>query len=155
MIRLLILLCLPLAAFAQTRDDFRAALLAHEGYSLTAYRDSLGYLTIGIGHKLLPGESRHWTPAQVEAAFSADLFQAINKTHAQVPSYLKHPNSIRVLLVELTYQCGSLRGFTRFRRAIDTRDYLTAAQELKRSKLARQTPKRVDDYIRVLTRAAR
>lgn len=158
MIRLfLISLLLPLAAQAQSHADFRRALIRYEGYSLTPYRDG-PHWAIGIGH-LLPRHSKHthWTPTQVEAVFQVDLSRAYHAALTEVSSYCDHPPGVRIVLVELAFQCGrtGLRGFKRFISAINTHDYPTAAQELRRSKLARQAPGRVDDYIQTLTKAAK
>lgn len=158
MIRLLLIsLLLPLAAQAQSHADFRRALIKHEGYSLTSYVCQ-GRTHIGIGH-LLPRHSKktHWTPAQVEAVFQVDLSRAYHAALTEVSSYPDHPPGVRIVLVELAFQCGQtgLRGFRRFIRAINQYDYPTAAQELRRSKLARQTPGRVNDYIQTLTRAVK
>lgn len=156
--RIILFLMLSSTAFSQSHADFRAALIAHEGYRLTPYADHLGHKTVGIGHKMLAHEPRRvWTPAEVESAFAVDLARAYHAALTEIVSYPEHSPAVRIVLVELAFQCGQtgLRGFKRFIVAINKKEYHVAAQELKRSRLARQTPGRVKSHIRVLTEAVK
>lgn len=152
----LVYLACACVAFGQSEAEYREALIKHEGYSLRPYR-VLGRLHIGIGH-LLPESQRHtiWTAEQVEAAFRRDLNQACVAALAEIPSFPEHSREVRILLVELAFQCGrqGLHDFTSFRRAIGRFDYVEAARELRLSRMATQTPARVDAHCATLYRAA-
>lgn len=153
---LLILLLLVTTGAAQSYREFRTALVAHEGYSLKPYM-VYGKWHIGVGHRIDVSERWfEWTPERVEAAFALDLSAAYHAALTEIPSYPDQPRAVRILLVELAFQCGrsGLRDFIRFRNAIDRRAYLEAARALRDSKLARQTPMRVADYTKTLTHEA-
>lgn len=70
------------------RSDLRAELARDEGYRLSAYRDSLGYWTIGIGH-LLGDVARMTsiTPAEAEALLNADIDVAERLARSVVPLF--------------------------------------------------------------------
>lgn len=70
----------------------RAWLIRSEGFRRTAYLDTRGYWTIGVGHKIEPGEdylrSATLTNEQVEELLTKDLErfeQAVNDTGSRVP----------------------------------------------------------------------
>jgi lysozyme len=60
--------------------DGRAKLIAREGFRLTAYKDSVGVLTIGVGHtaaagKPYPAPGMQITKAEVDRILAQDLVQ--------------------------------------------------------------------------------
>lgn len=156
--RLILLLCLATLAHAQTRDELRTILIEHEGYSATPYRDTRGIRHIGIGHRILPSESiRRWSKTEIDRAFNRDLAIATDAARDLFPTFPIHPVAVRIVLIELAFQCGrtGLGEFSTFRAAINRYDYISAAQALGASRLAWQTPERVADHESVLTSAVK
>ncbi len=128
------------------------SLAIHEGIKHTVYTDSLGYKTVGVGHKILPTDPEwdyhegQWvTDARIIELFSADCEKAVGGAKAVVPYFHELPDDVQNVLVEMTFQLGStgLSQFKRFLAAIERRDYLTAVDEMWDSRWARQTPTRV------------
>jgi lysozyme len=81
-------------------------IIEFEGLRLEPYRDSAGYLTIGIGHLIRPGEHfTRITAAQAEAMLNADLASARSAVErlAQVPL----GDNQFAALVSFTYNLGS------------------------------------------------
>ena len=75
----------------QYRKKIQEFLVKEEGIRNRVYKDSAGIDTIGIGHKILPGEERlksvTLTPKQIEDLFFLDVVKAENsiKENIQVP----------------------------------------------------------------------
>lgn len=121
---------------AQTRLDYRAFLVANEGYSLTPYL-SANETHVGIGHLLKPGE-RHgrYTAAQIEALFNADLDYAVQSCRLAFVRFDELPADIKRVLVSLSFTVGrrGLMEFVNLRLAITYRAYQLAAVELADSR---------------------
>ncbi len=150
----LLLILLPLAARGQTVSEMRDHIVRYEGYSHRAYHDR-GHLTIGIGHRLLRGESAtEWTDWQIGRAFDRDLAIARIGASRAVVNLSSQPEIVRILIVSLSYNLGSagLREFRLFNRAIEQRDYAEAAHQLRISLWAKQLPSRADAYCSILRR---
>ena len=80
----------------------------NEGFSLQAYRDTEGYMTIGYGHKILPGEEallNGITKEQAEALFARD-FETHKAAAMRIPSFSEHPKSVQDALIDMTYNMG-------------------------------------------------
>lgn len=121
---------------AQTRADYRAFLVASEGYSLTPYL-SANETHVGIGHLLRPGE-RHgrYTKAQVEALFDHDLSYAIHSCRLAFVRFDELPKDVRLVLTSLSFTVGrrGLMAFVNLRLAITYRAYDAAAHEVADSR---------------------
>jgi GH24 family phage-related lysozyme (muramidase) len=112
-----------------------------EADKLTAYRDSLGFWTIGRGHLLTP-QDHDWsgytiTPEQDEAYFDADIQQAIAFAH-RLPEWKSCDTDCRRnALIEL---CFNMRGkwlkFIKTREAMERGDWQAAHDELLNSEWA-------------------
>jgi lysozyme len=77
-----------------------------EGCRLTPYRDSAGFLTVGIGHKIRPGE--HYTTITMQQAY--DLLEAdLESARASVERLVKVPliNNQFAALVSFTFNLGA------------------------------------------------
>lgn len=149
---LILALCLPLAAPAQSAREYREHIERYEGLSLSPYRDKLGYWTVGVGHRLLPGQSRHRiTESYAEALYELDFATAYEGA-ASIPCFLDLPPKARILVVALVYQLGSagFADFTQFKLALAMHDYPKAARALRHSRWATQVPERADAYCAIL-----
>ena len=69
-----------------------------------------------------------------------------------LPWLQSKPQGVQDTLIEMAYQLGlaGLMGFRHTLSCIEAGDYAQAAKNLRASLLYRQTPKRVEDYIRGL-----
>jgi lysozyme len=124
----------------------KAELERDEGRRLTAYRDSLGYWTIGVGHLL--GSSPRMssiTDAECDALFVADV-QAAEKfldTHLPSAQYWApyHGEAPYRALVNMAFNLGpKLLEFKKFLAALSGAepDFTTAAKEMLDSLWAKQ-----------------
>lgn len=132
-----------------------------------AYRDSRGHLTIGVGFnldragaakdlsKLLPGVRYRalrrghasLTDAQIDVLLRHDAQRAINTARRQVKGFDTLPVQAQLIVIDMTFNTGSLHKWRKFRSALDRRDYSAAADAMHRSLWRRQTGQRAKHLI--------
>ena len=135
---------------------------AHEGFRDHIYKDSLGKATIGYGFlvaalspdelKLNGGKVEPMSKEVAEKILNLKLKKLKKRVFQCLPWLQNKPQSVQDVLTEMAYQLGlaGLMGFRHTLSCIEAGDYAQAARNLKASLLYRQTPKRVEDYIRGL-----
>lgn len=126
-------------------NDVAEQIKSDEGFVPHAYRDHLGYLTIGYGFLIdedrrgrIPKEVAeywlHWEIGRIEQRLMKELWW-----HTQ-------PKEVRNALINMAYQLG-ISGLLSFRRMIShlqLGDRNAAADEALDSRWARQTPERAN-----------
>ncbi len=113
-----------------------------EGFKGVEYKDSLGIPTIGFGTRLPLSE------AESELILSFRLNQKISHLLELNPIVLTLTQERQEVLFEMAYQLGinGLMKFVMMWKAIESRQYESAAEEILDSRLARQTPNRAKKY---------
>lgn len=150
--------------------ELKAKLEVREGVCPEPYIDSRGIPTVGIGFNLIKYGAREriesvgadydgllksagaprankdfcLTPDQMNKLFKGDLADAFKETLDVYPRFEAHPDSVRDVLVDLTFNMGGgkLKEFRRFNQAIDNGNYAQAAEFLRQSKYYEQTKTR-------------
>ncbi len=142
-------------------DWLKQHLRDEEGWRRKAYRDSLGYWSIGCGHKL-PADcpvdeatSWEWTDEQIEAAFEADIAEAIHDAASFGWWHVLNPIR-QAVIVAMCFQLGrrGVAGFTRMASAIKASKWHEAAREMLDSKWHRQTPQRANRLAKLMRNGA-
>ena len=114
--------------------DGQAWTKTNEGLSLVSYQDTLGFYTIGYGHKLgndssLAGTS--WTQEQADEAFQEDYTAAIDEALADVGGVCwAKLNAVRqCVITDMAFQLGEagLNGFHHMIAALLVTDWQTAS----------------------------
>ena len=135
---------------------------AHEGFSARIYKDSLGKATIGYGFlvsalspdelKLNGGKIEPMSKEVAEKILNFKVARLRKRVPECLPWLSNKPQSIQDTILEMAYQLGlaGLMGFRHTLGCIEAGDYAQAAKNLRASLLYRQTPRRVEDYIRGL-----
>jgi lysozyme len=122
---------------------------AFEGRAYRAYPDPLtGGIpwTIGVGHC---GPEVHkglaWSDAEIDAAFDLDVNLAITECERKFPWFFSLTDPRQAVIIGMCFQMGMTRllGFTRMLRSVADEHYANAAEEMRQSVWAHQTPKRV------------
>lgn len=137
-----------------TPDD-RAALVAqlidHEGLRLTAYLDSVGKITVGVGRNL---SDRPITRELALTWLDEDIDLGVQELTATFPWFADlDPVRQRALIdMHVNIGLGRLRGFRKMLAAIEAGDYRTAAQEMRDSKWAAQVGRRAVTLARMMAR---
>jgi len=117
-----------------------------EGIRFSPYYDSLGNLTVGIGHKLVKGDAikERYSPDEITQFFKQDLETAVNGAKKIWMNYDKLPHNIQLVLLDLVFNMGikGVSKFTKMNKAISLLDYQTAAKELRDSLYFKQVGNR-------------
>ncbi len=132
-----------------------------------AYRDPRGYLTIGVGFnldragaaddldQLLPrvnyGALRRGdvslTDAQIDVLLRHDTQRAIDTARRQVTGFDTLPLDAQLIVIDMTFNTGSLHKWRNLRSALARQDYASAADAMHRSRWRRQTGQRARNHI--------
>lgn len=131
----------------------------HEGVRQIAYRDSLGLLTIGIGHLVIPTKdirlpdalsraisAGRLTSAQVEDLFQRDLAEH-SETLATFYPWIKDLDDVRqAVLIDMAFNLGPafLAGWPIFVKQLQSGDWKGAAANMRGTRWARQVKGRAE-----------
>ena len=137
---------------------------AHEGFSARIYKDSVGKPTVGYGFlvaalnpdelKLNGGKAEPMSKEVAEKILNLKVSKLKKRLSQCLPWLESKPQNVQDTLIEMAYQLGlaGLMGFRHTLGCIEAGDYAQASKNLRESLLYRQTPRRVEDYIRGLAR---
>lgn len=137
-------------------------IIAHEGYRREIYKDSVGKPTVGYGFlvaalspdelKFNGGKAEPMSREVADKILNLKLKKLKKRLFQCLPWLESRPQGVQDTLIEMAYQLG-LAGLMSFRHTlgcIEAGNYAQAARNLRASLLCRQTPRRVEDYIRGL-----
>jgi lysozyme len=115
----------------------------HEGLRLAAYKDHLGYLTIGYGRLIDEARNGGISEAEAEHLLHNDL-AACERDLESIPGYRDLDDVRQAALINMRFQLGGggIRAFKKMWAALNVGDYGTAALEALDSRWAKQTPRR-------------
>lgn len=134
----------------------------HEGFRDHIYKDSLGKATIGYGFlvsalspdelALNNGKTEPMGKEVADKILNLKLKKLGKRLFQCLPWLGSKPQNVQDTLIEMAYQLGlaGLMGFRHTLSCIEAGDYAQAARNLRASLLYRQTPKRVEGYIKGL-----
>ncbi len=156
---------IPKSAQAPTTDDAIFNAVSQylrqptvEGYRNDVYRDTRGFLTVGIGHKVLTSDrlsfGQRISDAEVERLFRKDANSAIAAAKSQARELNKYNMDMIVALASVNFQLGTgwRSDFKNTWNLIKAGQKTAAIQNLKSSLWARQTPDRVLAFTQALQR---
>lgn len=126
---------------APSYDDalLRQRLIAHEGLKTSLYKDSLGYLTIGVGHLIDPEKGGKLSIAACMFILDSDISDARSQLAGY--SFYKKLDSVRAdVLVEMVFNIGlgGLLKFVDMLKSLDKKDYNKASLDFLNSLEAKQ-----------------
>ena len=118
-------------------QDVKEDLTMAEGKVMHVYRDTRGFLTGGIGHKLTEEElktirySDTLTESKVEEWFQADYQIVIHSLNKHFPQWDSYPHLVKLALINWMWQIGenAPSKFPRATALIKQRKFKEAAQE--------------------------
>ena len=135
-------------------DIIKARIKAHEGYRLEPYKDTLGFLTGGWGHKILGGEEVPESEAGWQELFDKDFDIALKGANKLIEEHLENtlysdlPKNkkgiLQGVLIEMCFQLGQA-GVGKFKnmfKAMGECEFYQAAVEMRDSRWFKQTPER-------------
>lgn len=142
------------------REKVKQQLIIDEGYRATVYRDSVGNLTVGIGHLVLPSDNlaygQYVSNDKIMDLFEHDLVHAEIGCRALVADFDKLPDDVQGVLLNMCFNLGAqgLKEFHNFLIAISDRDFLRAADEMKNSLWYQQVGPRARRLYKIMKEAS-
>lgn len=139
--------------------EFELLMAQREGRRNDAYRDSLGKLTVGIGHLVRPEDRLAFgdviTDTQVDRFWAADSAAAMAAAKTQMIEAGITAVTFLPYLADVCFQMGTNWAHAKFPntwKQICAGDYAGAAKAIQGSLWAQQTPVRTADFIAALKR---
>jgi len=126
------------------RDAVMDDLIQEEGFRSSAYKDHLGYWTIGIGTCIDKARGCGITIDQAKALAEDHLINLEHDMNNRMLWWQGESSNRRRALILMAYQLG-VDGLLKFKKmlwAMQHGDYKTAYDEALDSKWAKQTPER-------------
>lgn len=129
------------------RADLARQLKGDEGVRSCVYKDSEGYLTIGIGRlvdKRKKGAGLR--PDEITYLFNNDVDDRIDQLTRRLPWFQDLDDARKGVLLNMSFQMGveGLLGFERTLSLVRDGKYDLAAHAMSQSKWAKQTPERAE-----------
>jgi len=116
----------------------------HEGLVLHAYKDSLGFLTIGYGRLIDKAKHGGISEAEAEYLLQNDVSIVLAALHKNIPFFDNLCVQRQAVLVNMAFQMG-ISGVQKFKKTlslVEVGDYNGAADNMLKSLWAKQTPNR-------------
>jgi lysozyme len=131
------------------REALRAQLIRHEGLRLSAYQDSLGYWTIGVGRLIDARMGGGLSNAEAMLLLDHDIDECVTDLTARFPWYEALDDVRQRAVTDLRFNLGAqgLNGFKQFLAAMGRADYEVAAVSLVRSKWYGQVGTRAERIV--------
>lgn len=143
-------------------DETRKFFVSEEGYRLTPYFDSEGYVSFGIGRNLVAnpltdeersiGKKYGWgSPTFVEYLFKRDLLKVHVDLDHHYPWWRSMTETRQIAMMSMMFQLGAgkLRLFAPTMTLLREGRYIEAGRRLRNTLWARQTPGRADRVIKM------
>lgn len=123
--------------------DLVADLVRDEGRRYKPYRDTEGYLTVGVGRNL---DARGLSDDEIDLMLSNDLKWVIHDLDRNLPWWRDMPSSKQRALANMAFNLGypRLSGFKKMLAALKDGDWNEAATQALDSRWARQVGARAE-----------
>jgi lysozyme len=123
-----------------------------EGRRRAAYKDHLGYLTIGIGRLIDERKGGGLRDSEIDLLLANDIDEKTSEVRASLPWIDTLDEPRRAVLLGMAFQMGTagLLGFRNTLAMVQRHDYAGAARGMLNSLWATQTPARAHRMARQL-----
>ena len=134
-------------------EKLKEQIKRHEGEVLEVYADSLGYLTLGVGHLIQPNDPEHGQPAGtpvsqevVDKYYEIDIEKHLEETKHVIGHDVFDglPGEIQEVLVNMCFNLGGTRlgKFRNMLNAVEDHDWERMAVEMEDSRWFKQVGRR-------------
>lgn len=126
------------------KEQLVKQLRRDEGERLSAYRDHLGYLTIGVGRLIDERKGGSITPEESAYLLNNDIDSKVKELRSKIHWFDSLDEARQGVLANMAFQMGvaGLLGFKNTLEQVKLGNYSTAADMMLQSKWAQQTPER-------------
>ena len=131
-------------------NEVKERIRSHEGFELEPYVDTLGYLTGGVGHKILPSEKVPTTEAGWLKLYDQDFEKAVAAADEITPGDI-HPTAFGII-VEMIFQLGKqgCMNFKKMHKALAEKNHIEASMQMLDSKWRKQTKARCENLAELM-----
>lgn len=154
--------------------EVRAQIEQHEGRKATAYNDTGGIPTIGVGFNLQRNDARQLisqiganydkiiqqteslTDGQIDQLFNITLNESIKVAQQYIPDLGSHPPSAQKVIIDMAYNLGpnTLGQFRTLKAAIERHNYYAAADAMMKTRWYSQVKQRGPQLVTLMRQAA-
>lgn len=137
-------------------EVLKKELIRDEGLIMSVYRDKFGYKTVGVGHLIRMSDPEFSLPVgaritaeRVLQLLNQDITIAQNELKKVFNNFDRFSLELQNILVNMMFNVGASK-FSKFRmfiKAIENRDYKSAAKEMRASLWFGQVPLRAGRLI--------
>lgn len=129
--------------------SLREQLIRHEGIRLRPYRDTLGWLTIGVGRNL---ESVGISRDEAMLMLDNDILRVQTEVVKALPWTVSLDRPRCDVLLNMAFNLGTagLLKFAKMLAAVEAGEYATAAKEMLDSKWATQVGARAEELAAIM-----
>ena len=135
-----------------SKELLKEEIKLHEGFRDTIYRDTLGFKTIGYGHKIVHTDKfiqdKAYPKDVLEDLFDKDFEKVWDlMTRFCSVNNLNVSEKAQEVLCEMIYQMGysGVGKFKNMIKALQNKEYKVASIEMLDSRWAKQTPNRAKE----------
>ena len=124
--------------------DLKTQLIEFEGKVRHAYQDHLGFWTIGVGRLIDKSKGGGLSDDEIDLLLENDVRRKSAELFAALPWATSLGEPRQAVLIGMAFQMGTngLLGFTNTLQAVREGRYADAADGMRQSKWASQTPAR-------------
>lgn len=131
------------------REKLKALLIRHEGLKLTPYKDTMGFLTIGVGRNL---DGCGISEIEAMVLLDNDISKAVAYCRDAFAWFNGLDDTRQNVIASMLFNLGAAK-FAEFKRmvaALEKRDFDTAANEMLISKWAGQVGARATELAQMM-----
>jgi len=135
---------------AASLNEVKERVRSHEGFELKPYVDTLGFLTGGVGHKILPSEEVPTTEKGWLKLYDQDFDKAVAAADEITPDDI-HPTAFGII-TEMIFQLGKqgCMNFKKMHKAVAEKDHVEASMQMLDSKWRTQTKARCESLAELM-----
>lgn len=126
------------------KTDLRKQLIRDEGVRKYAYRDSLGYWTIGVGRLIDKAKGGGLSDEEIEFLLNNDIEDKMTELNKALPWLSNLSEARQGVLLNMSFQLG-INGILNFKNTLSLIKqglYKEASDNMLKSLWAKQTPER-------------
>ena len=137
-------------------QQLKSDLTTDEGCKLEIYEDHLGLPTFGIGHLILESDPEYDQPIgtpvsreRVGECFEKDIQTVLQDCVKLYDDFNEFPEELQLIIANMMFNLGypRLKKFKKMKEAVDNKDFIKAAREMRDSKWYEQVPLRAERLI--------
>ena len=155
-------------------ENIRSQIEAHEGREPSAYLDSRGFATIGVGFNLKRPDARtlisqigadynsimsgrqSLTDEQIDQLLDITLEEAIQIASQYIPDLESHPYQVQSVIIDMSFNLGpKINNFKTLQQAVLARDYQRAAERMTKTRWYNQVGDRSRNLVSQMEEASR